>query len=99
MVSIASDGKSLEYAPSADYFGQEVFTYTAGDDSGSSQATVTVQVFPVQDPPTANDDVFNSVNEDDFNILLDLMDNDSIAPDTGETIQIVSAVKVCACVT
>ena len=93
MVSIASDGKSLEYAPSADYFGQEVFTYTAGDESGSSQATVTVQVFPVQDPPTANDDVFNSVNEDDFNILLDLMDNDSIAPDTGETINIVNVTQ------
>ena len=93
VVSIASDGKSLEYAPSADYFGQEVFTYTAGDESGSSQATVTVQVFPVQDPPTANDDVFNSVNEDDFNILLDLMDNDSIAPDTGETINIVNVTQ------
>lgn len=92
-VTIASDGKSLEYSPAADYFGEDVFTYTAGDDSGSSQATVTVQVFPVQDPPIANDDIFDSVNEDDLNVLLDLMSNDSIAPDTGETIQIVSVTQ------
>jgi len=92
-VSIATDGKSLEYTPAADYFGQDVFTYVAGDSSGSSQATVTIQVFPVQDPPTANDDVFSSVNEDDVNILLDLMNNDSIAPDLGETISIVSVTQ------
>ena len=92
-VSIASDGKSLEYTPAADYFGQDVFTYIAGDSSGSSQATVTIQVFPVQDPPTANDDVFSSVNEDDVNVLLDLMNNDSIAPDQGETISIVSVTQ------
>ena len=90
-VTIATDGKSVEYA--ADFFGEDVFTYTAGDQSGSSQATVTVQVFPVQDPPIANEDIISSVNEDDVNILLDLMSNDSIAPDTGETLQIVAVTQ------
>ncbi|MBA62777.1 MAG: hypothetical protein CMJ76_10480 [Planctomycetaceae bacterium] len=92
-VTISPDGKSLEYTPAVDYFGEDIFTYTAGDDSGSSQATVTVQVFPVQDPPQANDDIFDSVSEDDVNVLLDLINNDSIAPDTGETIQIVSVTQ------
>ena len=92
-VVIASDGKSVEYTPAPDYFGEDVFTYTAGDQSGSSEATVTVQVFPVQDPPAANDDIFDTVNEDENNILLDLMNNDSVAPDTGETIQIVSVTQ------
>ena len=92
-VTIATDGKSVEYTPAADFFGEDVFTYTAGDQSGSSQATVTVQVFPVQDPPIANEDIISSVNEDDVNILLDLMSNDSIAPDTGETLQIVAVTQ------
>ena len=92
-VTIATDGKSVEYTPAADFFGEDVFTYTAGDQSGSSQATVTVQVFPVQDPPIANEDIISSVNEDDVNILLDLMSNDSIAPDTGETLRIVAVTQ------
>ena len=92
-VTIAADGKTLEYTPLPDFFGEEIFIYTAGDQSGSSQATVTIQVFPVQDSPSANDDTFSDVDEDSFNVLLDLLANDSIAPDTGESLQIVSVTQ------
>lgn len=92
-VAIAVDGKTVEYSPAPDFFGQDVFTYTATDESGSSQATVTVQVFPTQDLPTANDDVFSSVNEGDVNVLLDVMSNDSILPDTGESISVIAVTQ------
>ena len=88
-VTIAADGKSLIYSPSADFFGEEVFTYTAGNDTGAASATVTVQVFPVQDLPTANDDVITFVTEDASNVALDLLANDAIAPDANETLSIV----------
>ena len=88
-VTIAADGKSLIYSPAVDFFGEEVFTYTAGNNSGAASATVTIQVFPVQDLPTANDDVITSVTEDSSNVALDLLANDTFAPDENETLSIV----------
>jgi cyclophilin family peptidyl-prolyl cis-trans isomerase len=88
-VSIASDELSLVYTPAADFFGLDIFTYTIGDDTGDSAATVSVQVFPQNDDPTVNNDTFD-VDEDSSNILLDLLANDSILPDVGETLQITS---------
>ncbi len=89
VVSIASDELSLVYTPAADFFGLETFTYTIGDETGDSTATVSVQVFPQNDDPTANNDSFN-VDEDASSILLDLLANDVILPDVGETLQVVS---------
>ena len=51
-VSIAQDGRSLIYTPKANFFGEDTFTYTATDGSDVVEATVIVQVFPVNDPPT-----------------------------------------------
>lgn len=61
----------LVYTPSADFFGEAVFTYTMNDDKVGSVAsigTVTITVTPVNDPPTAigrtattNEDVVLSV--------------------------------------
>jgi len=88
-VTIAADGKSLIYSPAADFFGEEVFTYTAGNNTGDASATVTMQVFPVQDLPTANDDIITTVTEDSSNVALDLLANDTAAPDENETLSIV----------
>jgi cyclophilin family peptidyl-prolyl cis-trans isomerase len=86
-VAISTDELSLVYSPLTDYFGVETFTYTIGDETGSSSATVTVQVFPTNDNPTAVDDTFD-VDEDSSSNLLDLLANDSILPDTLESLQI-----------
>jgi hypothetical protein len=88
-VTIAADGKSLIYSPAPDFFGEEVFTYTAGNNTGDASATVTMQVFPVQDLPTANDDIITTVTEDSSNVALDLLANDTVAPDENETLSIV----------
>jgi len=82
-------GGVIVYAPATDFFGIEIFTYTINDGTPGSDdtATVTVTVVPVNDPPTANDDPF-TVNEDTINNSLDVLANDSISPDTGETLTI-----------
>ena len=89
-VSIASDELSLVYTPAANFFGLETFTYTIGNETGDSTATVSVQVFPQNDDPTANNDSLD-VNEDASSVLLDLLANDTFLPDVNETLQIVSS--------
>lgn len=53
----------------------------------SATKTASITVTPVNDPPTAVDDQL-SVEQDSSNNALDVLANDSIAPDSGETIQI-----------
>lgn len=51
-----SDG-TLTYRPNADFNGRDSFTYLAGDGrGGTAQATVNVNVRPVNDAPVAGDD-------------------------------------------
>ena len=93
MASIATGDQEVEYTPSADYFGQDSFTYTISDGAGGTDtATVTITVNNVNDPPTANDDSFNSVQEDTATSL-DVLANDSIVPDSGETLTITAVNK------
>jgi hypothetical protein len=87
-VEIADDALTLRYSPPANFFGVERFTYTISDNNGgTAQATVTMVVGPVNDPPTANPDEFNVV-KDTTGTVLAVLDNDSIAPDEGETLAI-----------
>jgi len=76
------------YTPAADFNGTETFRYSISDgNGGTASAIVTVIVLPVNDPPTATDDVYE-MDEDGGSIVLDLLANDSAAPDEGETIAI-----------
>ncbi len=71
------------------------FTYRVRDSQGIQEdATVTVTVTPVNDPPSAADDTFN-VDQGSSATPLDVLLNDSIAPDTGESLR-VSAVGTSA---
>ncbi len=88
-VTIVGDGQSLLYSPADNFFGEETFTYTINLDGAQSTATVTVQVFPVNDPPTANDDDF-TVDTDSTNNFLNVLGNDDDAPDTNETLRVSS---------
>lgn len=89
-VSIAANGRSLVYTPAANYFGGETFTYTVRNAAGETRrATVNVTVNNVNDNPVAMDNAFSINNRGQatsFNVLA----NDSIAPDSGETLSIAS---------
>ncbi|RMF91471.1 MAG: tandem-95 repeat protein, partial [Planctomycetota bacterium] len=87
--TITNGGGTILYTPPADFFGEETFQYTASDGASDVPGSVTVQVHPINDPPTAVDDDLN-VTEDTSENFLDVLANDSIAPDTGETLRITS---------
>jgi len=87
-VAITHSGADLSYTPDGDYNGADSFTYTISDGNGGTDtATVSITVDPVNDDPTANNDSF-SVDEDSGANTLDVLDNDTCAPDTGETLTI-----------
>ena len=55
--AVAVTATGVTYAPNADYFGSDSFTYTIGDgNGGSATATVNVTVTSVNDNPVANTD-------------------------------------------
>ena len=90
-VVISANSKTLLYTPAANFVGTDTFTYRVVDGvGGQSTATVNVIVSDVNDPPTANDDS-PTIAENSSQNILNVLNNDSIAPDTGETLLITEA--------
>lgn len=84
------NGTALSYTPAAGFSGTETFAYTINDGNGGSDtANVSVTVQAVNNPPTANSDSYSGIIEDSSSNLLNVLSNDSTAPDTGETLTIV----------
>lgn len=81
-VSIGTGGSSLTYTPSLDEFGQDLFEYTIQDAIGNtSTATVTINITPVNDPPTAVGDTVSAADRGSFSIPISgLLINDSAGP-------------------
>jgi hypothetical protein len=102
-VAIGSNGRSVTYLPPLNFNGLDTFTYTISDhdtnDPRTDTATVNVTVRDINDPPTATPDTFgddpavqgdeaNAILEDSVENQLDVLANDSSAPDDGETISL-----------
>ncbi|HQZ90252.1 MAG TPA: Ig-like domain-containing protein [Thermomicrobiales bacterium] len=78
------------YAPFADLNGTDSFEFTVTDGKlTSAPATVSITIVPVNDPPVARDDSVTTT-EDARDVVIDLLGNDSTAPDVGETLEIIS---------
>ncbi len=91
--SVTLSGGQVRFTPNADFNGTSEFTYTAAITGGATQVgTVTVTVTPVNDPPTGVADTF-TVDQNSVATEFDVLVNDSIAPDTGETLRITRAVN------
>jgi subtilisin-like proprotein convertase family protein len=66
---------SFIYIPDPDFSGQDSFTYQANEfEFDSPPVTVTINVAPVNDPPTANDDVAAS---DGNAVTINVLENDT----------------------
>ena len=91
-VTVGTNGQNVVYTPRANFNGTETFTYTVSDGTSTSTATVTVTVTPVNDPPTLVADTF-SVNQNSSANTLNVLANDSPAPDAGETLTITAVTQ------
>ena len=89
-VTLNSNG-SFSYFPKSKKPGTDSFTYVANDGGlDSNVATVTIILNGVNNAPVANDDSF-TVAEDSASTNLNVLVNDSILPDSGETLTIPAA--------
>lgn len=85
--AVALDGRHVLFTPVPDYYGSDTFVYAIADGHGMDQATVTVTVRNVNDPPIAREDAFQ-VDEDSSGNRLDVLANDSYLPDPEERLTI-----------
>ncbi len=87
--SVTIVGGQLKYTPNANVSGTDSFTYTITDgNGGTATATVNVVIHPVNDTPTATTDI--ATVTEDGNVSINVLANDSFAPDVGETLSIQS---------
>ena len=89
-VTIAADGKTLNYSSVANFHGAETFTYTVrNQENVPLTATVTVQITDVNDPPIALNDTFTVTRNSTQNIL-EVLANDSTGVDdpSSETLSV-----------
>jgi YD repeat-containing protein len=84
LVGVAPD---LVYTPSADYFGDDEFTFTVSDGQASSiPATVSITVGEVNDPPAGGADVVDATGHRPASInVIELLANDTAGPANEST--------------
>ena len=80
---------SFTYIPDPNFTGPDSFTYSVTDGVNQSIAAATITVTDQPDDPTANDDTFEIV-DDGSSQALDVLANDTFAPDTNDTLTVVS---------
>jgi hypothetical protein len=90
--TVTVGGGSVTYTPDASANGADSFTYTISDgNGGTDMATVNVTITAANDPPNAVDDTPSAILEDAAATTINVLANDSIAPDTGESLTITTA--------
>lgn len=67
--SVALYGTTVVFTPAADYAGPASFSYTVSDGSATSAGTVSITVLPVDDPPRAAGDFYDTVEDTPFSVL------------------------------
>ncbi|MDH3760002.1 MAG: Ig-like domain-containing protein [Gammaproteobacteria bacterium] len=77
---LTGSGDSWTYSPGANFNGLDQFSFVANDGNlDSNSATVTIQVTPVNDMPTANAQALNTDEDTALSIVLDGADVDGDA--------------------
>lgn len=88
--TVTISGSAISYRPAANFFGVETFSYTARESGGATDtATVSVAVTGVNDPPNAVNDA-SSVPPNSAATTINVLSNDTVAPDSGETLTVMS---------
>ena len=95
--TLSQDGDVVTFTPPQDFNGELSFNYTVTDNGTSRGAAdpltatgiVAITVNPVNDAPTAVDDIA-TINAGAGSIEVMVLSNDSTGPDEGETLSIIS---------
>lgn len=77
--SAGISGTQIVYTPALNFYGADVFTYTASDGSQTDTATVTFDVTPVNDSPQAVDDYVTTPESQQA--VINVLSNDPDAED------------------
>lgn len=85
----SSDGWTVTFTPTPNFFGSDVFTYTVSDGELTDAAAVTVTVYPVNDPPTAVDDAV--ATDEDTPTTIPVLGNDDDPDGTPLSVEKVGA--------
>ena len=92
-VRIVNNGTAIRYTPGSDYFGGDSFSYVVTNTAGlTDSATVSLSVIAQPDAPQANDDLA-TLAEDAGPVRLGVLDNDTAAPDVGQSLRITAAAQ------
>jgi large repetitive protein len=84
---LTGSGTTYTYTPNLDYTGPDSFTFIVNDGQLNSQvATVSINVIPVNDPPIAVDDVFETLEDTPLNANVADNDSDVDGPDAIYTV-------------
>ncbi|SEU22298.1 Ig-like domain-containing protein [Stigmatella erecta] len=84
-------GGVVTYTPNPGFVGTDTFTYTISDGQGGTD-TATVTVTVGNNPPVANDDAV-TVGAGSTGTVVDVLGNDTTAPDTGETLTVTAVTQ------
>jgi hypothetical protein len=95
--SVTFTASGVSYTPAPNYYGTDSFTYTISDNGTNSAghtdtATVNVTVNNVNDNPDAVDDAA-TIAEDSGANAINVLGNDTDAPDTGETLTVTAVTQ------
>ncbi len=92
---VLRDDGSFDYAPDANFFGTDTFTYFANDGTGNSvtEATVSIDIAPHADAPVAVDDHATFVWRANTPITGNVLDNDTDGDGDTLTAQLVDDVQ------
>ena len=90
--SVSLVSGTVRFVPAVNFNGAASFTYTISDGhGGSSTATVSVTVVPVNDPPVANADIANT--SEDTSVTINVIANDTDVENDALTVTAVTNVQ------
>jgi cysteine-rich repeat protein len=87
--AVSRTGDTIVFTPAPDFFGIASFTYAVSDGSVEATAVVTIEVAPVNDPPTA--DGFTATTAEDTAVTIAVGDLIGLGSDVdGDALSLVS---------
>jgi hypothetical protein len=88
--AVTTAGATATYAPAPGFHGEDSFTYTISDGrGGTSTATISITVVPVNDAPVAEDD--SAFTDEDLAVTISVLANDSDVDGDALAIQAVTS--------